>query len=89
MNRIKEHQIIIHPLISEKAVNLIEAENKIIFIVNQKAEKQKIKEKIEKTYSVKVDNVRIIKDRKGRKKAIVKLNKEFKAGDIAIKLGVL
>ena len=86
---LKEYEVIIHPLISEKAVNMIEAENKICFIVNDKANKKQVKENIEKAYKVKIDNIRIIRDRKGRKKAIVKLNKEFKAGDIAIKLGVL
>jgi len=86
---LKEYEIIVYPLISEKAVNMIETENKICFIVNDKANKKQVKENIEKAYKVKIDSVRIIRDRKGRKKAIVKLNKEFKAGDIAIKLGVL
>ncbi len=89
MTELKDYEIIIHPLISEKAVNLIEAENKICFIVNDKANKQDIKKTIERVYKVKTEKVRIIRDRKGRKKAIVKLAKEFKAGDIAIKLGVL
>ncbi|PIN98712.1 MAG: 50S ribosomal protein L23 [Candidatus Diapherotrites archaeon CG10_big_fil_rev_8_21_14_0_10_31_34] len=86
---LKDYEIVIHPLISEKAVNMIEAENKICFIVNDKTNKKQVKENIEKLYKVKVDSVRVIRDRKGRKKAIVKINKEFKAGDIAIKLGVL
>lgn len=86
---LKEYEIVVYPLISEKAVNMIEAENKICFIVNDKANKKQVKENIEKAYKVKVDSVRVVRDRKGRKKAIVKINKEFKAGDIAIKLGVL
>jgi len=68
---------------------MIEAENKITFIVNDKTNKKEVKETVEKLYKVKTASVRIVRDRKGRKKAIVKLNKEFKAGDIAIKLGVL
>ncbi|MBU2100074.1 50S ribosomal protein L23, partial [Candidatus Micrarchaeota archaeon] len=70
-------------------VNMIETENKICFIVNEKANKKKVKDIIEKLYKVKVENVKILRDRKGRKKAIVKFGKEVKAGDIAIKLGVL
>lgn len=89
MNKLKDYEIIIHPLISEKAVNMIEAENKICFIVNDKANKHDIKKTIEEAYKIKIESVRIVRDRKGRKKAIVKLTKEFKAGDIAIKLGVL
>ena len=89
MNKLKDYEIIIHPLISEKAVNMIEAENKICFIVNDKANKHDIKKTIEEAYKIKIESVRILRDRKGRKRAIVKLTKEFKAGDIAIKLGVL
>jgi len=89
MKELKEYEVIIHPLISEKAVNMIETENKICFIVNNKTNKTEVKKTIEKLYKVKVDAIRILRDRKGRKKAIVKLSKEFKAGDIAIKLGVL
>lgn len=89
MTPLKEYEIIIHPLISEKAVNMIESENKICFIVNDKANKNDVKKTVEKLYKVKIEGVKILRDRKGRKKAIVKLKKEFKAGDIAIKLGVL
>jgi ribosomal protein L23 len=89
MTELKEYEIIIHPLISEKSVNMIEAENKIAFIVNDKTNKKEVKDTIEKIYKVKVENVKVLRDRKGRKKAIVKFDKEVKAGDIAIKLGVL
>lgn len=77
------------PLITEKAVNMIEAENKLTFIVSKNATKKGIKESVEKDYAVKVDSVRVILDRKGRKKAIVKINKEFKADEIATKLGII
>ncbi|MFH1544543.1 MAG: 50S ribosomal protein L23 [archaeon] len=86
---LKDYEVVLYPLISEKAVNMIEAENKICFIVNKKATKKEIKESVERLYKAKVDSVRVIKDMKGRKKAIVKISKGFKAGDIAIKLGVL
>jgi len=86
---LKVHEVLIHALISEKAVNMIEAENKLCFIVNQKAGKKDVKNAIESIYKVKVDKVNVLRDLKGRKKAIVKLNKAFKASDVAIKLGVL
>ena len=86
---LKEHEIILYPLISEKAVNMIERENKMCFVVNSKATKQDVKNMVEKQHKVKVDNVKIINDRRGRKKAMVKINKEFKADAIATKLGVV
>lgn len=86
---LKNFEIIKFALISEKAVNMIERENKLTFIVNQNADKPSIKRAIEEMHKVKVDNVKIIRDRKGRKKAIVKINKSFKASDVATRLGVI
>ena len=82
-------EVIIHPLVTEKAVNMIEAENKITFIVNDRATKLEIKKVLEEAYGIKVVKVNVIRDMKGRKKAIVKLDKKFKASELATKLGVL
>jgi len=81
--------IVFYPLVTEKSVNMIDTENKITFIVSDKANKVQVKKIIEKAYEVKVDNINIVRDRKGRKKAVVKLKKESKAQDLATKLGVL
>ncbi len=87
--KLQQYEIILYPLITEKAVNMIETENKLCFVVNRKATKKEVKEAIEKNYNVKVDAVQVLNDRKGRKKAVVKINKKFKADEIATKLGVL
>lgn len=83
------HEIIFFPLITEKAVGIIESENKLCFIVNKKATKEEIKKAVEEEHKIKVDSVRVLNDRKGRKKAIIKINKKFKADEIATKLGVI
>ncbi len=83
------HDVIEYPLISEKAVGLIESQNKVAFIVNKKATKTLVRSAVEKLYAVKVDSVKTIIDQKGRKKAIVKLNPKFRASDLATKLGVI
>ena len=87
--KLEAYEVILYPLITEKAINMIEAENKLSFVVNERAGKKEVKEAVEKNYAVKVDNVNVLRDRKGRKKAIVKINEKFKADDIATKLGVL
>ncbi len=84
-----ERETVKFPLITEKAVNVIETENKLVFIVNKKSTKTEIKKAVEKLFEVKVDSINTVNDAKGKKKAIVKINKKFKANDIAIKLGVL
>jgi ribosomal protein uL23 len=80
---------VLYPLVTEKAVNMIDSENKITFIVNKNTNKKKVKEIIERVYNVKVDKINMVRDMKGRKKAIVKLKKEFKANDLATKLKIL
>ncbi len=85
----KHKDLVLFPLITEKAVDSIERDNKLTFIVGKNATKQEIKADIEKEFKVKVDGVNVINDLKGRKKAIVQINKEFKANDIAMKLGVI
>ncbi len=87
--KLEYHEIILFPLITEKAVNMIEAENKLCFIVNKRATKADVKKAVEETYTIKIDSVNVLLDRKGRKKAIVKVNKKFKADEIATKLGVI
>lgn len=77
------------PLMTEKAINLIEKENKLSFIATEKATKSDIKKLVEKVYKVKVDKINVINDMRGRKKVTVKLDKKYKAEELAAKLGVI
>ena len=80
--------IILYPLMTEKAVDQIEGQNKLTFIVNLKANKYKVKRAVEELYEVRVDKVNLLITPKGLKKAIVKLVPENKASDLAIRLGI-
>ena len=82
-------KILIHPLLTEKAIGKIETENKLIFIVNRKSSKKQIKWAAERALDVKVVDVQTLIDRKGRKKAWIKLSKEYPASEIATRLGML
>jgi large subunit ribosomal protein L23 len=83
------HEVIKYPLVSEDAVTLIEAENKVTFIVDLGASKNEIRRAVEELYEVKVDNVNSVITPQGRKKAFVKLAPDYKASDLAVRLGVL
>ena len=83
------HKIILYPVITEDAVSLIEAENKLTFIVDIRARKHQIKRAVEQLYNVKVEKVNTLITPDGRKKAYVKLSPEYKASDVAIRLGIL
>jgi len=78
-----------YPLATEKAIKMIEANNIIAFIVDSRATANLIKNELESKFKVKIDNIRIMIDTKGRKKAYIKLNNESPAIDIATKLGIM
>jgi large subunit ribosomal protein L23 len=82
-------KILKHPYLTEKSITLVEKENKIIFVVDRKASKQQIKEAFEKVFEVKVERINTEITLDGLKKAFIKLKPEFKAGDIAVKLGIV
>ncbi|MEM1994969.1 MAG: 50S ribosomal protein L23 [Nitrososphaerales archaeon] len=81
-------KVILYPYVTEKTFDLIEKENKLTFIVDRNADKNKIKKAVEVLYSVKVESVNVLNTVKG-KKAYVKLAKESSATDLASKLGLV
>lgn len=81
--------IIEYPLLTEKSIALVETQNKLVFVVRRTANKKTVAKAVEKAFDVKVDSVRTFIDQKGRKRAFVKLAKEFSAADVATKLGML
>lgn len=83
------YNIILYPLMTESASLLVEKENKIVFMVDLKAGKSDVKKAIEQLYEVKVLHVNIQITPHGEKKAFVKLHPDYKAADIAIRLGIL
>jgi large subunit ribosomal protein L23 len=83
------YDVILHPIITEVSSRILEAENKIVFAVSLKSSKEDIKRAVEELYEVKVEKVTTVVTAKGLKKAFVKLHPDYKAVDIAIKLGVL
>ena len=82
-------EIVIRPITTEKAIMLIEKQNTLTFIVRRDATKPQIKEAIEKLFGVKVVRVNTLITPQGEKKAYVKLAPEYKASEIAARLGIL
>jgi large subunit ribosomal protein L23 len=82
-------QVIKYPLSTEKSIRLMESENKLIFVVDIKANKTEIKKAIEKTFKVKVIKVTTLLSPRGEKRAYVKLAPETPALDIATDLGLM
>lgn len=82
-------EVINYPLMTESASMMVEKDNKLIFVVNFKAGKADVKRAVETLYEVKVKKVNLLVTPQGAKKAFVKLTPEFRASDVAIKLGIL
>ena len=89
MGNVKTHEVIRYPLISEDSVTLIERENKITFIVNLEAGKDDVERAVRELYEADVESVNTLVTPEGRKKAFVKFKPEFKAADLAVRLGIL
>ena len=81
--------ILMFPQLAEKSMNMVEMENKLVFVVKKKASKKEIKEAIESKFSVNVIKVNVEVTRKGQKKAYIKLHPDDSAADIASRMGML
>ena len=76
------------PIITEKAVMMIERENILTFEFQKEMTKKEIKKEVEEIFNVKVDKINTLV-KKNRKYAYVKLNEKNPAIDVATKLGLI
>lgn len=83
------YTIIKNPITTEKAVRLMESQNKLTFITHPAATKQEIKEAVEKVFKVKIMKVHTLIMPKGMKKAYITLSPETPALDVATQLGLI
>lgn len=81
--------IIKNPITTEKAVRLMESENKITLLVAFKANKRDIKEAAEKLFNTKITKVNTIITGHAEKKAIVQLSKDKQATEVMANLGLM
>ena len=92
---IRPHEVLLHPYVTEKTLNFLEGTpaqnqkdgNRLEFIVRRDATKTEIKVAFETLCEVKVEKVNTYIHRDG-KHAIIKLRKEFRAEDVAMRIGV-
>jgi large subunit ribosomal protein L23 len=83
------YEVVLYPLMTESASLMVEKENKLVFIVNLSASKTDVRKAVEELYEVRVADVNTQITHQGQKKAFVKLHPDYKAADVAIKLGIL
>merc|ERR1711991_668424 len=81
------YNIVKYPLQTESAMNKIEEQNTIVFIVDPKANKHQIKKAVESLYQFKTANINTLIRPDGLKKAFVRLTPDFEALEEANKMG--
>lgn len=77
-----------HPHVTEKAMNKMDFENKLQFIVDAEATKPEVADAIETQFDVGVEDVNTMMTMKGTKKATVTLSPDDDAEEIASRIGV-
>jgi large subunit ribosomal protein L23 len=80
--------IIQHPLVTEKAMDKMDFDNKLQFIVHIDATKAEITDAIETRYDVSITKVNTQITAQGEKKAVVSLSEDDDAQEIASRIGV-
>ena len=82
------HDVISHPHITEKAMDKMDFENTLQFIVHVDATKPEVRDAVAERYDVTVESVNTMVTADGRKKANVRLSAEDDAQDVASRIGV-
>ena len=67
----------------------IEDNNTLVFIVDITASKRNIKDAVKKLYDIETDKINTLVRPDGKKKAYVRLTRDYDALDVANKIGVI
>ena len=78
-----------HPLVTEKAMVLLENSNQLSFIVRKDATKASIKASMEKNFGKKVASINTMMTTKGAKKAVITFEEKNAAEEILSQLGIV
>ncbi|KAA3481718.1 60S ribosomal protein L23a [Gossypium australe] len=88
-NKLDQYQILKYPLTTESAMKKIEDNNTLVFIVDIRADKKKIKDAVKKMYDIQTKKVNTLIRPDGTKKAYVRLTPDYDALDVANKIGII
>ena len=80
--------ILLYPVSTEKAIKMMEIENKIIFVVDMRSSKTEIINAFQEEFKIKPISVNT-QVKRSKKFAFIKLKQETPAIDIATRLGLM
>uniref|UniRef100_A0A7S2AD43 Large ribosomal subunit protein uL23 N-terminal domain-containing protein n=1 Tax=Alexandrium andersonii TaxID=327968 RepID=A0A7S2AD43_9DINO len=87
--KMDKYRIIQCPVTTESAMKKIEEINTLVFLVDIKATKLKIKEAVKALYDVQCAKVNTLIRPDGKKKAYVHLTQDYDALDVANRIGII
>ncbi len=77
---------LMYPIATEKALNMVDKDNIILYVVDSRCTKTDVKKEFEQTFGVKVKSINTSLTMRNVKKAYIRIDPKFKASDIARKL---
>ena len=80
--------VIKHPHVTEKAMNDMDFQNKLQFVVDDRSSKTDVADAVESQYEVTVESVNTQNTMDGEKKAVVRLSEDDDAQEVASRIGV-
>lgn len=84
----KKMGISMKPIMTEKAVMMLERDNVLVFSTNLKHSKEEIKKHVEEVFGVKIEKIRTL-IKQNKKYTYIKLKGDTLAIDVATKLGLM
>merc|ERR1712054_340321 len=87
--KLDQYSVLKYPLTTESAMKKIEDNNTLVFIVDKRADKKKIREAVSLMYDIQCKKINTMIRPDGDKKAYVRLTPDIDALDIANKIGVI
>jgi len=88
-NPLTQYSILKHPLATESAMQQIENNHTLVFIVDQRANKKQIRDSVKRMYDIQAAKVNTLIRPDGQKKAYVRLTSDFDALEVANKIGII
>eukprot|EP00418_Pyrodinium_bahamense_P075041 CAMPEP_0179061482 /NCGR_PEP_ID=MMETSP0796-20121207/26420_1 /TAXON_ID=73915 /ORGANISM="Pyrodinium bahamense, Strain pbaha01" /LENGTH=161 /DNA_ID=CAMNT_0020758329 /DNA_START=77 /DNA_END=562 /DNA_ORIENTATION=+ len=88
-DKMDKYRIIQAPVTTESAMKKIEEINTLVFLVDIKSTKLKIKEAVKAMYDVQCAKVNTLIRPDGKKKAYVHLTQDYDALDVANRIGII
>jgi len=87
MSSISSYKFLLHPHVTEKAMDHMDKGNKLEFLVHKNATKRQIKKAFEEIFEVEVVSVNT-RNLSNGKHALIKLSEKYSAEEIGTRIGI-